>query len=112
MNIPSYLRGLLYLWCPNGSPEEFVAGPGPLATNPGDMPGFIAYPPVPASSTVKELLYWLKTFAINILLQAENLRGFHASVNPTFEGRIPDFMDGITDFMDGITDFMENFSTF
>ena len=32
-----------------------------------------------------------------------NLRGFHASVNPRFEG-------GILDFMDGISDFMENHS--
>ena len=33
------------------------------------------------------------------------LRGFRASVNHTFEGRILDFIDGIPDFMD-------NFNTF
>ena len=40
-----------------------------------------------------------------IHIQAVNLRGFCALVNPTFEG-------GILDFMDGIPDFMENFNIF
>ena len=35
--------------------------------------------------------------------QAANLREFHASVSPRFEGRF-------LDFMDKIPDFMENFS--
>ena len=37
--------------------------------------------------------------------QAMDLRGFRASVNPRFQGGIPDFMDGIQGFMD-------NFNTF
>ena len=37
--------------------------------------------------------------------QAVNLRGFRASVNPKFEGRIPDFMDGITHFMESFDTF-------
>ena len=39
------------------------------------------------------------------ILQAPNLKGFCASVNPRFEGRIPEFTDEIPDFM-------ENFNTF
>ena len=31
-------------------------------------------------------------------LQAANLRGFHASVNPRFEAGIPDFMNEILNF--------------
>ena len=34
------------------------------------------------------------------ILQDANLRGFRASMNPRFEGGIPDLMDGIPDFMD------------
>ena len=37
-------------------------------------------------------------------MQAANLRGFHASRNPRFEG-------GSLDCMDGIQDFTENFNT-
>ena len=37
--------------------------------------------------------------------QDANLRGFRASMNPRFQGGIPDFMDGLPDFMD-------NFNTF
>ena len=33
-----------------------------------------------------------------ITLQAANLRGFRASMNPTFEGRIPDFVDNFNTF--------------
>ena len=46
------------------------------------------------------------------VFQATNLRGFCASMNPKFEGGIPDFMDGISNFTDGTPDFMENFNTF
>ena len=31
-------------------------------------------------------------------MQAANLRGFRASVNPRFEAGIPDFMNGILNF--------------
>ena len=37
--------------------------------------------------------------------QAANLRGFRASMNPRFEGRISDFMNGIPDFMDNFNAF-------
>ena len=33
-------------------------------------------------------------------LQTANLRGFHPSVNPRFEDRIPDLIKGIPDFME------------
>ena len=34
-----------------------------------------------------------------VLGQAVNVRGFHASMNPRFEGGILHFMDGIPDFI-------------
>ena len=41
-----------------------------------------------------------------------NLKGFHASVNPTFESRISDLIDGISDLIDGIPDFMDRIPDF
>ena len=35
---------------------------------------------------------------INMVMQAANLRGFRASVNPRFEAGIPDFLNGILNF--------------
>ena len=37
-------------------------------------------------------------FSMSAALQAANLRGFRASMNPRFEARIPDFMNGILNF--------------
>ena len=37
-------------------------------------------------------------FSFPLILQAANLRGFRASVNPRFEAGIPDFMNGILNF--------------
>ena len=52
---------------------------------------------------MRKLRSGLTTLIMKLL--TVNLRGFHTSVNPRFEGVIPDFMDGITDFMG-------NFNTF